>query len=151
MQGAVPAPQTGGGNGGQATPHGTNVGQHQQRGQVEYSGIGRCLEKLGRDISDLVLIRRTLLWQREVEGDNAKITAFKAEVGSILGFQAFLMMREGSAMVRWSPSYTLWQNISPLVPPHRGIRGATSVLLVTGDPLENQDQSCYQQAKVGSG
>jgi hypothetical protein len=25
--------------------------------------------------------------------------AFKAEVGSIVGFQAFLMMREGSAMV----------------------------------------------------
>jgi hypothetical protein len=56
MQGAVPAPQTGGGNGGQATPYETNIGQHQQRGQVEYSGIGRCLEKLGRDISNPVLI-----------------------------------------------------------------------------------------------
>ncbi len=56
MQGAVPAPQTGGGNGRQATPHGTNVGQHQQRGQVEYSKIGRCLEKLGQDISNPVLI-----------------------------------------------------------------------------------------------
>ncbi len=40
-----------------------------------------------------------LQWQKDVNGDAACINAFKAEVGSLLTFQAFLMMREGSAMV----------------------------------------------------
>jgi hypothetical protein len=40
-----------------------------------------------------------LQWQRDVNGETAKIAAFKAEVGSLLGFQAVLMMREGTAMV----------------------------------------------------
>jgi hypothetical protein len=37
--------------------------------------------------------------QKDVNGDAARINAFKAEVGSLLTCQAFLMMREGSAMV----------------------------------------------------
>jgi hypothetical protein len=40
-----------------------------------------------------------LEWQNDVNKDAACITAFKVKVGSFLTFQAFLMMREGSAMV----------------------------------------------------
>ncbi len=40
-----------------------------------------------------------LQWQKDVNRDAACINAFKAKVGSLLTFQAFLMMQEGSAMV----------------------------------------------------
>ena len=65
----------------------------------EYSGIGSCLDKLGDALHGLDLLIRPVRWQRTVAGDSGKISTFMAEVGSLLTFQAFLMMREGSAMV----------------------------------------------------
>jgi hypothetical protein len=61
--------------------------------------IGTYLEKLGPSISDPKTVLSVLQWQKDVNGDAAHINAFKAKVGSLLTFQAFLMMREGSAMV----------------------------------------------------
>jgi hypothetical protein len=57
------------------------------------------LEKLGPSILDPGTVLSMLLWQKDVKRDAACINAFKAKVGSLLTFQAFLMMREGSAMV----------------------------------------------------
>ena len=65
----------------------------------EYSGIGSCLDKLGDALHGPDLITRPVRWQWAVAGDSGKISTFTAEVGSLLTFQAFLMMREGSAMV----------------------------------------------------
>jgi hypothetical protein len=65
----------------------------------EYSGIGTCLDKLGAALHGPDLITRPVRWQRVVVRDSGKISTFMAEVGSLLTFQAFLMMREGSAMV----------------------------------------------------
>ncbi len=64
-----------------------------------YSGIRTCLGKLGQALNDPESMHRTLQWQRDVNREAAKIGVFKAEVGSLLGFQAFLMMRVGMAMV----------------------------------------------------
>jgi hypothetical protein len=83
-------------------------------------GIGRCLENLGQAINDPTMIRWTLLWQQEVEGENAKIIAFKAEVGSLLGFQAFLMMREGTAMVTLMHSMAKYFSISSATSRYQG-------------------------------
>ncbi len=63
----------------------------------EYSGIGSCLDKLGAALHGPDLITRPVRWQHAVTGDSGKINTFTAEVGSLLTFQAFLMMREGSA------------------------------------------------------
>ena len=63
----------------------------------EYSGIGSCLDKLGVGLHGPDLITRPVRWQRAVAGDSGNINTFTAEVGSLLTFQAFLMMREGSA------------------------------------------------------
>ena len=65
----------------------------------EYSGIGSCLDKLGDALHGPELLIRPVRWQRTVAGDSGKISTFTAEVGSLLTFQAFLMMREGIAMV----------------------------------------------------
>jgi hypothetical protein len=65
----------------------------------EYSGIETCLKNLGAAIHGPDLITRPVWWQRAISGDSGKISMFQAEVGSLLTFQAFLVMREGSAMV----------------------------------------------------
>jgi hypothetical protein len=77
--------------------HGTQAGAGPQR--AGYSGIGMYLEKLGPSILDPGTVLSMLQWQKDVNGDAACIDAFKAKVGSLLTFQAFLMMREGTAMV----------------------------------------------------
>ncbi len=64
-----------------------------------YSRIRTYLEKLGSSILDPGTVLSVLQWQKDVNGDAACINAFKAKVGSLLTFQAFLVMREGSAMV----------------------------------------------------
>ena len=94
-------PQAGTGTGG--------TGGHGQAGQPptvgpmgvpgEYSGIGTCLNKLGAALHGPDLITRPVRWHRAVSGDSGKIRTFQAEVGSLFTFQAFLMMREGSAMI----------------------------------------------------
>jgi hypothetical protein len=57
------------------------------------------LDKLGPSILDPGTVLSMLQWQKDVNGDSACINTFKAKVDSPLTFQAFLMMREGSAMV----------------------------------------------------
>ncbi len=87
-----------GGGGAGAHRHGTPVGAGPPR--LEYSGMGTYLDKFGPSILDPGTVISMLQWQKDVnKGDAACINAFKAEVGSFLTFQAFLMMRESSAMV----------------------------------------------------
>jgi hypothetical protein len=63
------------------------------------SGIKSNLKKFGLATNDPGTVLRILQWQQEINGETGKINAFKAKVGSLLAFQAFLMTREGSAMV----------------------------------------------------
>jgi hypothetical protein len=65
----------------------------------EYSGFRTCLDKLGAALHGLDLITWPVQWQQAVAGDSGKISTFTAEMGSLLTFQAILMMREGSVMV----------------------------------------------------
>jgi len=65
----------------------------------KYSGIGSCLNKLGDGLHGPDLLIWPVRWQWAVAGDSGKISTFTADVGSLLTFQAFLMMREGSVMV----------------------------------------------------
>ena len=73
---------------GRTTPHGGAEG-----GAGEYSGIGTCLEKLGAALHGPDLVTQPVLCQRVVSGESGKISTFTTEVGSLLTFQAFLMMR----------------------------------------------------------
>jgi hypothetical protein len=76
--------------------------QDTSRGRASTCRIFRdrdILEKLGPSILNPETVLSMLQWQKDVNGDAARINAFKAKVGSLLTFQAFLMMQEGSAMV----------------------------------------------------
>ncbi len=94
-----------------------------------YSGIGMYLDKLGPSILDPRTVLSMLQWQKDINGDAACINAFKAKVGSLLTFQAFLMMQEGSEMVilLHSPANTL-----PSLRPHRSIKDGSSGLWAIG-------------------
>jgi hypothetical protein len=91
------------------------------RGPTGYSGLGKYTDGLGQEINNAETIRRTLLWQRDVEGEGAKTSTFKAEVGSLLGFQAFLMMREGTAMVTIMHSVAKYFSISSATSRYQGL------------------------------
>ena len=86
----------------------------------EYSGIGSCLDKLGDALQGPELLIRPVRWQRTVAGDSGKISAFTAEVGSLLTFQAFLMMREGSAMVTTVHSIAKYFSLSAATSRYQG-------------------------------
>ena len=86
----------------------------------EYSGIGSCLDKLGDALHGPDLLIRPVRWQRAVAGDSGKISTFTAEVGSLLTFQAFLMMREGSAMVTTVHSIAKYFSFSAATPRYQG-------------------------------
>jgi hypothetical protein len=113
---SMPATQAGNGNGGHAVPQGHGGHPPPQanpvRGSTGYSGLGKYTDGLGQEINNAEAIRQTLLWQQDVEGEGAKTSTFKAEVGSLLGFQAFLMMREGTAMVTIIHSVAKYFSIS---------------------------------------
>jgi hypothetical protein len=96
-----------GGQGGQPPPQAVP-----QVNSMGYLGIGTCLEKLGQALNDPESMRRTLQWKRDVNREAAKIGVFKAEVGSLLGFQAYLMMREGMVMVTLLHSTVKYFSIS---------------------------------------
>jgi hypothetical protein len=68
----------------------------------------------------MALLLQTLQWQRDVEGENARITVIKGEVGSLQGFQAFLMMREGTAMVTLIHSLAKYFSISSATSRYQG-------------------------------
>ena len=59
-------------------------------------------------------------WQGAVAGDSGKISTFSAEVGSLLTFQAFLMMREGSAMVTTIHSIAKFFSLSAATARYQG-------------------------------
>ena len=86
----------------------------------EYSGIGSCLDKLGDALHGPDLLIRPVRWQRAVAGDSGKISTFTAEVGSLLTFQAFLMMREGSAMVTTVHSIAKYFSLSAATSRYQG-------------------------------
>jgi hypothetical protein len=119
QQGAQPAPPATQATGGAAIQYG-HRGHQAQGGQAAYSGIGRYLAELGPNINDTALLIRTLQWQRDVAGENTKATSFKAEVGSLQGFQAFLMMREGNAMVTLLHSVAKYFSISTATSRYQG-------------------------------
>jgi hypothetical protein len=75
---------------------------------------------LGQSLNDPKSICRTLLWQRDINREAAKIGVFKAEVGSLLCFQAFLMMREGTAMVTLLHSTVKYFSISSATLSYQG-------------------------------
>jgi hypothetical protein len=75
---------------------------------------------LGQSLNDPESVRSTLQWQRDVNGEAAKIGVFKAEVGSLLCFQAFLMMREGTAMVTLLHSTAKYFSISSATSRYQG-------------------------------
>jgi hypothetical protein len=86
----------------------------------EYSGIGSCLDKLGDALHGPDLLIRPVRWQWAVAGDSGKISTFTAEVGSLLTFQAFLMMREGSAMVTTVHSIAKYFSLSAATSRYQG-------------------------------
>jgi hypothetical protein len=85
-----------------------------------YLGIGTCLKKLGQALNNPESMCRTLQWQRDINGEAAKIAVFKAEVGSLLGFQVFLMMREGTTMVTLLHSTAKYFSISSATSRYQG-------------------------------
>jgi hypothetical protein len=85
-----------------------------------YSGIRTRLKNLRASINDPKSMRRILQWQWNVSGESAKINAFKAEVGSLLSFQAFLMMWEGSVMVTILHSIAKYFSISSATTRYQG-------------------------------
>jgi hypothetical protein len=87
------------GTSGGAGPHGHGTPAGTGPPCAGYSGIERYLERLGSSILDPGTVLSMLQSQKDVNGDTARINTFKAKVGSLLTFQAFLMMQEGSAMV----------------------------------------------------
>ena len=127
-----------GGHGGNAGGYGYSTGRNGSRqngwpgtcgttvtgravGSVRgYSGIGSCLDKLGDALQGPELLIRPVRWQRTVAGDSGKISAFTAEVGSLLTFQAFLMMREGSAMVTTVHSIAKYFSLSAATSRYQG-------------------------------
>jgi len=86
----------------------------------EYSGIGSCLDKLRDALHGPELLIRPVQWQRIVAGDSGKIGTFTAEVGSLLAFQAFLMMREGSVMVTTVHSIAEYFSLSAATSRYQG-------------------------------
>ena len=86
----------------------------------EYSGIGSCLDKLGDALHGLELITRPVQWQRADARDSGKISTFTAEVGSLLTFQAFLMMREGSVMATTAHSIAKFFSLSAATAHYQG-------------------------------
>jgi hypothetical protein len=86
----------------------------------EYSGIGSCLDKLGDALQGPELLIRPVRWQRTVAVDSGKISAFTAEVGSLLTFQAFIMMREGSVMVTTVHSIAKYFSLSAATSRYQG-------------------------------
>jgi hypothetical protein len=96
------------------------MGHQPQGGQAVYSGIRTYLAGLGLSINDMALLLQTLQWQQDVEGENTRITVFKGEVGSLQGFQAFLVMREGTAIVTLIHSLTKYFSISSATSRYQG-------------------------------
>jgi hypothetical protein len=86
----------------------------------EYSGIGSCLDKLGNALQGPELLIQPVRWQQTVAGDSGKISAFTAEVGSLLTFQSFLMMREGSAMATTVHSIAKYFSLSAATSRYQG-------------------------------
>ncbi len=84
----------------------------------EYFGIVSCLDKLGNALHRPDLITQPV--QRAVAGDSEKISAFTAEVGSLITFQAFLMMRERSAMVTTVHSIAKFFSLSAATARYQG-------------------------------
>jgi hypothetical protein len=78
------AGQPGGGGVG-AHGHGTTAGAGPLH--AGYSGIGKYLDKLGPSILDPGTVLCMLKWQKDVNGDAARINAFKGEVGSSSPFR----------------------------------------------------------------
>jgi hypothetical protein len=54
-----------------------------------------------------------LQWQRAVNRDQSKLNAFKAEAGSLLAIQAFLMIQEGSTFITLLHSPAKYFSITP--------------------------------------
>ena len=54
---------------------------------------------LSPSINDPGTILQVLQWQRVVNGDQSKLSVFKAEFGSLLAFQAFLKIWEDTAVI----------------------------------------------------
>ena len=79
-------------------------------------------------------------WQRAVFRDSGKISTFQAEVGSLLTFQAFLMMREGSVMVTTVHSIAKFFLLSTTTSRYQG--------RCIGFVHANQDQSSSLQPKA---
>ena len=101
----------------------------------EYFGIGSCLDKLGAALHGLDLITRPVRWQRAIAGASGKISTFTAEGGSLLTFQAFLMMREGSAMVTTVHSIAKFFSLSAATSCYQGkYIGFVGDRLATGEP-----------------
>ena len=109
-----PAPSNTGGRTGGSAPgatggtaaHGTQPAdffEGQDRPYLDHrtklSSINGWIARMGAATGHTMNIKDALRYQQEVKREATKITNFKMEVGSLLNFQAFLMMREGSSMV----------------------------------------------------
>jgi len=80
--------------------------------RTKVSSIDGCIARMGWSTCHALKVEEALRYQQEVKGEATKITNFKMEVGSLLNFQAFLMMREGSAMVTIIHSITKYFSLS---------------------------------------
>ncbi len=93
------------------------------------------MEKLGLSILDPGTVLSVLQWKKDVNGDAAHINAFKAKVGSILTCQAFLVMREGSAMVTVLHSLAKYFAITAATSRYQGrFIGSVGDRLLTREP-----------------
>ena len=94
------------------------------------------------------LITWPVRWQRAIAGDSSKISTFTAEVGSLLTFQSFLMMREGSAMVTIVHSIAKFFSLSAATFHYQG-----KYIGFVGNRLvhANRDQSSSRQPRAGTG
>jgi len=98
------------------------------------SSIDGCIARMGALTSHAMKVEEALRYQQEVKGEATKIANFKMEVGSLLNFQAFLMMREGSAMVTIIHSIAKYFSLSPTMMRYQG-----RYIGFVGDQMPNRE------------
>lgn len=80
------------------------------------SGIAQGLAQGGGINRDDAKVKRELAWQREVKGETAKVTAFKAQVMGLQNLRAFIYMKPKSPLVQVAHSIGQYYGFSGLAP-----------------------------------
>jgi hypothetical protein len=118
-------PQQGGG----ATVTGAPLGTSPQ----DYSEINSALNRLSHQMTDADMARN-LRWQREVNGETAKIDVWKVEAASLPGLQFYAYMQPGDPFLVVGHSLFIIYSTATIVASFHG-----KMVLFTGDRKSTWD------------